>query len=107
MPKPDMQGQRTTVIYGSKPEKMTKRDAALVLEDELCDLSRWINNAECVVQELTDEYFGMHDPDPNRRQAWVLYGYERAGAFADILQDILLKLRAVSEKLEGYQRGAE
>ena len=91
-------------------EKQDIRTATtLDLEEALCTMNGEITKAVYVVQELVDEFFRPlakedYKPSPimTRAEA-IVYDFDRAAAFAEVLSDIIYRMRDTLAKLNTEQ----
>ena len=69
------------------------------LNDFVTRLEYNIERAECIMQDLTEGYFGSADMSPNSENAWKLYaGYNEHSIKANVVADYLFVLRKLSEE---------
>lgn len=85
-------------------DKREKAQAAYTLSDEIFALQLKLEQAEVVLQEMTDNYFGAHERDTESGRFSILWDYHRNGIFSDIVSDCLYELRKRLESLSELER---
>jgi len=73
--------------------------AAYGLWDEISSMRMWLDRAEYIMQDITEDYFGKHDPKSERGSSFILWEYQRYSVKGDIANDYLFKIRDMLDAL--------
>lgn len=84
-------------------KNITKAEAANVLSDEIFDLSIAIEKARVVMQEITNGYFQKLSNEVEGDRTSILWDFNRVGVFAEIADDLMLKMCQIVEELNGLK----
>lgn len=84
-------------------KNITKAEAANVLSDEIFDLSIAIGKARVVMQEVTNGYFQKLSNEVEGDRTSILWDFNRVGVFAEIADDLMLKMCQIVEELNGLK----
>ncbi len=74
--------------------------AAGILADEIFPIRDKLEKAHLAMQEVLDEYFFRHDRKNKDDEKWIIYGFERATTFANIVSDYVIQAKEAVEILE-------
>lgn len=79
---------------------MNKQEAYRALSDELFVIEKNIKNAGYLIQDLLEGYFGNYSPNTIEEDKFrVLWDFNRNASRADLLNDCINNISAVSKEL--------
>lgn len=76
-----------------------KAQAAYVLSDELLHMRLRLDRAEYVMQDITEDYFGIYDNRSEDGRIKIAWEYPRYSTKSDIVTDYLHEIRVTLDEL--------
>ena len=66
-------------------------------QDLFVEISRLARNANCIMQDMQEEYFEYVNIDDVRSHLHIINEFERNTIRADILSDIIIKIKSIAD----------